>query len=437
MSGSLLPSFPARPRSSALALALLYLVAGLVWVAGGEWLLVGVLGQGDMVTLAQMTKGFSFVGVSAMALYFTLRWWSRHLDAVRARLNLVLRQIPGLLWTTDRRLGLQSMAGAAAYGLGDLRRAGTGLSVLELVEGDERRAVVEAAHRKALAGEPSDYEMDLRGGYFVVRVEPLRADGRITGCAAFALDVTGLRLPATSSGVREALERSQVLATVGSVVLEVGHQLMNPLFAMSSALDALEARVGDDPRTRRHRALLRDQVTRVTTLVSSLQEYGRLGDLELEPCDAGELLRDLERDWRRLADEIGAELVVVAPAVGELEISLDPALMGRALGQLVDNAFDHTPPGGQVRVRARRARSESSDLLITIEDEGRGFLAENLEQAKTPLTSRRPTGTGLGLAIAERVIQLHGGRLHLGNSAAGGALVSVTLHLAGAGRQAG
>ena len=422
-----LPQSPARPRSSALALASLYLVCGLVWVAAGEWLLVGVLGQPDPVTVAQMAKGWSFVLVSAMVLYFALGWWSRHLDAARARLDLVLDQIPGLLWTTDRDLGLRSLAGAAAETKA-VPNAKPGAPVTDLVEGRERREMLEAAHRKAVAGEPSDYQMDLRGGYYVVRVEPLRADGRIVGCAAFALNVTGLRLPATSSGVRDALERSQVLATVGMVVLEVGHQLMNPLFAMSSALDALEAREGKDPRTARHRELLRDQVGRATTLVRSLQDYGRLAELEPERCDVADLLQRLEGRWAEEAERVGAELLVEGPRPGELEAFLDPHLMAQALGHLVENGLEHTAPGKRVWVRARQAPGPSSDLLITIEDEGQGFLAEDLEQAKTPLTTRRPSGTGLGLAIAERIVQLHGGRLHLGAGPHGGALVSVTLH---------
>lgn len=432
MPNRFLPQSPARPRSSALALAFLYLLAGLVWVAVGEWVLVGTLGQGGSLTLVQMVKGGGFVLVSAMVLYFTLRWWSRHLDAVHARLDLVLRQIPGLLWTTDRDLGLQSLAGAGAQ-TRDLSNARPGVPVTELVEGRERRGVVEAAHRKALAGEPSDYEMDLRGGHYVVRVEPLRADGRIVGCAAFALNVTGLYLPATPSGVRAALERSQVMATVGSVVLEVGHQLMNPLFAISAALDALEARVGGDPNTLRHRELLRDQVTRMARLVSSLQEYGRIDELDAERCDVGGLFVGLELPWRQEAGRKGVELVVEAPSPGVMEAVLDPDLIGRALGELVKNALEHTPPSSRVCILVRPVSGDPSDLLITVEDEGLGFLEQDLDQAKRPLTSRRPTGVGLGLAIAERIVHLHGGRLNLGVGSAGGALVSVTLHLHGPG----
>ncbi len=410
----------------------MYLLAGWVWVAAGDWILAASMGQEGRLTLAQMTKGFIFVLASALILYFSLRWWSRHLDAVHARLDLVLRQIPGLLWTTDPDLGLRSLAGTALRTL-DLRQARPGLPVTELVEGEERRAEVEGAHRRALAGQPSDYQVDIGGRHYVVRVEPLRVRDRVVGCASFALDVTGLRLPAISRGVRDALERSQVLATVGTVVLEVGHQLMNPLFAMSSALDALEARMGDDPRTERHRELLREQVERATNLVRSLQDYGRLGELSPEHCDVAELMLHLEERWVEEARRLGAELVVEAPPVGKLEAFLDPQLVGLALGHLVENGLQYTAPGTCVRVRARQPPEGSSDLLITVEDEGGGFFAGDLERAKSPLISRRPAGTGLGLAIADRIVLLHGGRLNLGVGSAGGALVSVTLPLHGPG----
>lgn len=428
MSRSFSSLFSVHPRTSPLLLVALYAVGAWVLIALGDWALLRFFGQGDGVTAAQLTKGLVVVLASGGVFFVALSRWIRRLDTVRARLNLVLGQVPGLLWTTGLDLRLISIAGAAA-GLDGQARAQPGRPVTWLVEGSERRRLMEAGHRQALAGEVSDFEMDIGGGYFVVRVEPLRADGRIVGCVAFALDASGLRLPVSPHGVRDAFGRSQVLATVGSLILEVGHQLMNPLFAMSSALDAFEARVGDDPRTVRHRALLRDQVERVTALVSGLQEYGRLGSLNPRTCDLGDLLRHAGRRWAKEAADAGVELTLEVPAVGELEAIIDPELFVRALGHLVENAYQHTPPGEQVRVTAERAAEDRSLLRVTVEDAGRGFLEADLGQAMNPLVGRSIERAGLGLAISDRILQLHGGRLDLGAAPGGGALVTMVLHL--------
>ncbi len=428
-----LPSLedPAAPdRSHPFRVAALYLAGGWLWVLGSEWATHRFFGQGEPATKLQLGKGLLFVTVTGLLLYVLLAWRGQRLESARAHLDLVLRQVPGLLWTTDPELRLLSVTGAGIAGLPYVPEELVGRRVADMVEGAERRTVIDSAHRQALAGAATDCELDLDGRYFVVRVEPLRSPaGRIVGCVAFALDASGLRIADPSRGIRDALRRSQVLATVGSLVMEVAHQLMNPLFAMSAALDAFEQRTGADPATERHRAILRQQMERIRGLVTGLQEYGRIGELQRRSTDVGALLRRVTADWAGRGRTAGVEVLVDAPADGELEAHLDPDAFARALGRLVENGIQHSEAGQVVRLSAHLAAGDPGMLEVSVTDAGQGFLPQDYERALNPLFSRRPEGAGLGLAVAERIVQLHGGRIQIGSGPGGGARVTVTLTL--------
>ena len=233
----------------------------------------------------------------------------------------------------------------------------------------------------------------------------------------------------TMTGAREAVRQSQSMASLGSLVLAVAHQLKNPLFAMSAALDAFEQRAGDDPGTARHRAILRQQTEKIRGLVTALQEYGQIGEPRRRPVDVGALVRRVAADWRGRADAAGVSLEVDAPAAGtqgELTAELDPEAVARALHRLLENALQHGGPGGVVTLSARPA-GDSRSLELAVGDAGPGFRPEELPHATSPLFSRQPGRAGLGLAVAARITELHGGRIELGRSAQGGARVA--LHL--------
>jgi signal transduction histidine kinase len=90
--------------------------------------------------------------------------------------------------------------------------------------------------------------------------------------------------------------------------------------------------------------------------------------------------------------------------------TLDPAIIGRVLDNLLVNAVRHAPEGGQVTITVERA---AAGLLILVEDSGAGVAAELTGQLFEPFVTGRPDGTGLGLAIARELTDAHGGRLVL------------------------
>jgi PAS domain S-box-containing protein len=109
----------------------------------------------------------------------------------QARLDLVLEQLPAVLWTTDTELRVTSTAGAGLERLGVKSSKIVGKTLYHYLRGVEENFPAFVMHRRALAGESVQYELNWNGTTFDTRVEPLRdVDGRIVGCIGVAHDIT-------------------------------------------------------------------------------------------------------------------------------------------------------------------------------------------------------------------------------------------------------
>ena len=101
---------------------------------------------------------------------------------------------------------------------------------------------------------------------------------------------------------------------------------------------------------------------------------------------------------------------------------------------LLDNALDHSPPGGTVTVEVERA---DRNVVLTVADHGPGIAVAERERVFEPFTRLpgvrrdRSGGTGLGLAIARRIATAHRGTIRIADAPGGGAAVVVTIPAAG------
>jgi signal transduction histidine kinase len=143
-----------------------------------------------------------------------------------------------------------------------------------------------------------------------------------------------------------------------------------------------------------------------------------------------ELLNDAGRR-RGLLNSTDVQVSFEAP---DCIVQVDPVWFRQAVDNLVDNAVRHTPPGGQVTVRADR---QGDTLSVVVEDTGPGFGQAFLGQAFEPFArlarnpEHRPESAGLGLAVVSTIAKAHGGRAWAQNRPEGGARVTMTMNAAG------
>jgi PAS domain S-box-containing protein len=231
--------------------------------------------------------------------------------------------------------------------------------------------------------------------------------------------------------LQDSLRRSQTMASMGSLVAGVAHEVRNPLFGISATLDAFEARFGDQQEYKAYTAVLRGEVDRLNELMGELLEYGRKPDLQRSKGQISEVVARAVATCRRLAEPHQIGLVSETGGPEMPTFFMDFGRLVQVFQNLIENAIQHSPHGGVVTVRADVLDDEGRGKVLraTVEDQGPGFRSEDLTKVFEPFFTKRRGGTGLGLSIVQKILEQHGGCATATNRAEGGALVTVRIPL--------
>jgi two-component system sensor histidine kinase MprB len=248
-----------------------------------------------------------------------------------------------------------------------------------------------------------------------------------------AIPVTGAdeigRLSRSFNAMLGALESSR--AAQRMLVEDAGHELRTPLTSLRTNIELLiqadaEGRPLDEADRQR---LLRDLGAQVVELTELSDELIQLARAEAVP----EPVEEVE-----LADVVGAAVeraqarapdVAFRTAIEAVTVSGRPAALERVVLNLLDNAAKWSSPGATVDVALRA--TGAGGATITVADSGPGIddadLPHVFERFYRATAARSMPGSGLGLAIVAQTVAQHGGEVTAGRSAAGGALLTVTL----------
>ena len=209
---------------------------------------------------------------------------------------------------------------------------------------------------------------------------------------------------------------------------DVAHELCSPLARLQMATGILAERA--DPKLQETVADVREEVQQMSSLVNELLAFTKAGlrprDVVCAPVDLAPLIRDV------VAREGATDRVSVA-APDNLRVMAEPDLLARALGNLIRNAVRYAGDSGPIVVTAT---SEVGRVIITVEDNGPGVPASDLDRLGEPFfrpelaRTRETGGVGLGLAIVRNSIASCGGEVRFTNRAPRGFCAQIRLSAA-------
>jgi len=281
---------------------------------------------------------------------------------------------------------------------------------------------------------------------------PIRdREGRVTGIVGISRDITDFKrmreklreysehleetVQERTRELRETQERllkAERLAAIGETAAMVGHDLRNPLQAMSNLLYLGKKMIKEIPSRCRKIVVqtgieelfvnAAKQIEYMNKIVSDLQDYARPFKPEFVPTSLQELINET---LSALAIPQTVKVSIVAPKDFP-NIPVDRSMTMRLFTNLLTNALQAMPDGGQLTIRLEQTESST---VISIEDTGIGIPKENLDKIFQPLFTTKSKGAGFGLPICKRIVETHNGSITVETEVGRGSTFTVTIPL--------
>ncbi|HEV2349557.1 MAG TPA: HAMP domain-containing sensor histidine kinase [Terriglobia bacterium] len=235
--------------------------------------------------------------------------------------------------------------------------------------------------------------------------------------------------------LQDRLNEAEKLSLLGRFAATVAHEVRNSLNFINLSIDQIRAKYsGGNERAasdfQRNLKNIKEEIARQNRLVNDFLAAGRQAPPALAPCDLRQTLDQAIALVDKQAHSQDITLRVDMPAEMPT-LQADAAQMKTCFLNILTNAIQAMPTGGQIRVSATPVldQGQMGSLQMRFADTGPGIPAENRERIFNQFFSTKPTGFGLGLAITKKIVEDHGGRIHAGESNASGTVIVVELPL--------
>jgi len=229
-------------------------------------------------------------------------------------------------------------------------------------------------------------------------------DGAFVGHVILFRDMTEIRR------LEEEVARSRRLASLGSLAAGVAHEIRNPLSSIKGFATWFRERYRDNPEDRETAEVMIREVDRLNRVITQLLEFARPLTMDRVPTPLPAVIRHALKMVEGEAHRKGVSLKTdLSAEIGE--IPLDADRMTQVFLNLYLNAIAAMDAGGILRVSL--VRRDEQTVRITVADTGIGIPKEDLPRVFDPYFTTRSSGTGLGLAIVHKIVEAHGGEVHL------------------------
>ncbi|MBK8012374.1 MAG: PAS domain-containing protein [Deltaproteobacteria bacterium] len=286
------------------------------------------------------------------------------------------------------------------------------------------------------AGEFEIFEPDLGKHLAVTAFARVDEHGRTIGTVHVARDLTDAKkAEAERRALEEQLAHAQRMDSLGRIASGVAHDFNNILTAIVGAAEAARGDLGEHP-IRADLDVIIEAGHRAGALTQQLLTFGRKKHFALARINLGEIASGMEGILSRL---VGDHISLRISTECTHEVAADARQIEQVIMNLVVNARDAMPDGGEITVHVSDGESESterwggsrqsSSVVLTVQDTGEGIPASIRSKIFDPFFTTKPTGkgTGLGLATVYGIVAQHGGTIEVASQEGHGALFTVRI----------
>jgi two-component system, LuxR family, sensor kinase FixL len=225
--------------------------------------------------------------------------------------------------------------------------------------------------------------------------------------------------------MEERVLQSERLAAVGNTVTHIAHEFKNPLFIIGGYARQLLRTPNLSDKVSHKLSMIAEEVSHLEEMVAEMRDFVRRPPSQKQP---GQIEKTLSEALDLFQDSLEEHQITVRQ-VQETplpEVIFDPKQMRQVFVNLLKNALEAMPQGGEITITTRVRGTKAE---ISIADTGEGMSPEVANNIFQPYYTTKEKGTGLGLAICQSIIQEHGGSISVESAPDRGTTFTIQLPL--------
>ena len=285
--------------------------------------------------------------------------------------------------------------------------------LLEALETDANGLAARRVEFRYRTADGRDIEIGLGATY-------LETPGGRAGLLFTFQDVTSIKK------LERDVRIQQRLAAVGEMAAGIAHEIRNPLASMSGSIQILRQELPLSAEQEQLMDIVLRESERLNTTIGSFLAYARPQRFAIARFDVRRALNDTALLLRNSAEVLEGHVIDVDLPEGELWYEADEGQIKQIVWNLATNGLRAMPAGGRLRLTGA-VEPGSEGVAITVEDEGVGIPADELDRLFQPFHGTFAKGSGLGLAIVHRIVADYSGEIQVSSRPGVGTTVSVRL----------
>jgi len=236
------------------------------------------------------------------------------------------------------------------------------------------------------------------------------------------------KLVVTTEKLKESqdeLARKEKLAAIGKLAGIMGHEIRNPLGVIRNSIYFLNMKFKEsiDEKVKKHMDILETEIVAADKIISDVLEFARTRPPSLTESD----INGVVETALSKASITGTVKVQTDLRENLPKINIDVAQIQQVFSNLISNAIEAMPKGGELRVTTSQT---DTFVSIAFKDTGVGIPKENIDKLFTPLFSTKTKGLGLGLAACQNIIVAHHGAIEFESKEGQGTTLIIKLPIA-------
>lgn len=253
----------------------------------------------------------------------------------------------------------------------------------------------------------------------------LDKEGHNIGAVVDILDITDLRV------MESRLKRADRLAAIGELSARIAHEVRNPLASISGSVQLIAESGAVPEADRKLLAIIQRETARLDSMLSEFLQYARPFPPVIRRFSLKNLISELSTLLQ--GDSRFSGVLITDLTQDPLEVQADHDQIRQAVWNLLLNAAESMPAGGEIRIESHigkgTASAEKDTLFLSFTDNGSGIDPESIVTVFEPFFTTKQGGTGLGLANVYRILEAHNGSIAVESQPGCGARFTLSLPL--------